>query len=558
MGQPKTGVGDQGGQLNKHGRPIRSPRGAELNCQGWPQEAALRMLMNALDPDIAEQPRDLIACGATGKVLRDWESYDETVEALKALKDDETLLVQFGKPEGAFGTGKEAPRVLIANSNLAAHRSNSGILKQRGPALQLQASAASWTYVGTQQALPTAFQVFDAIAGKHFDGDLAGKLIVSGGMGSSGGALPLAAGMLGAAFLGIDADGERIRRRIRAGYCDYCVNTLDEALRILKNAVRQKQAVSVGLVGNCADVIPALADRGVLPDILTDQTGPHDLLYGYIPSSLNAEEADALRHENPEEYLARSRDSLCRHFSGMLALQKLGSVVFEFGNNLRAAAEECGVAEAASAFPGFVEAYLQPLFSAGLAPVRWVALSGEPADIRRFEDLALELFPDDDLMARWIPLTRKYVRFQGLPARVCWMQQETRVALAERVNSLVSEGVLKAPLVIALDHAGDSGIASRNALSENQKEGSEAASDLPALNALLNRAAGASWLSLEVATDYSQATVALVADGTPQAGKALPRVLKKDYALELFRLAAATGEKTRGAAHRTEFKTRKP
>ncbi len=414
------------------------------------------MLMNSLDSNLAEQPGDLVACGATQRVLRDWESYGETVEALKSLKNDETLLIQSGTPAGVLATHQEAPRVLIANTNPASRRPISGNPEQGGPALLPQASATSWTWVGTQEALPTAFQVFDAIAREHFvGGDLAGKLIVSGGMGAAGGALPLAAGMLGAAFLGIDVEGERIRRRIRAGYCDYCVNTLDEALRVLKNAVRQKQGVSVGLVGNCADVIPELASRGVLPDVLTDQTSAHDLLHGYIPAGLNAEEAGALRKENPEEYLSRSCDSLARHFSGMLALQKMGSIVFELGNNLRAAAEECGAAGAATSFPGFVETYLQPLLSAGLAPVRWAALSGEAADIRRLDDLALELLPDDALLARWIPLARRFVRFQGLPARVCWMGNDARIALARRVNQLVAEGAFKAPLVIALDHAGN-------------------------------------------------------------------------------------------------------
>ena len=345
-------------------------------------------------------------------------------------------------------------------------------------------------------------------------------------------------GCSGAAFLGIEADGERIRRRIRAGYCDYCVNTLDEALRILKNAVRQKQGVSVGLVGNCAEVIPELASRGVLPDILTDQTSAHDLLHGYIPAGLNAEEAGALRRENPEEYLFRSRESLARHFSGMLALQKMGAIVFEFGNNLRAAAGECGAAGAANTFPGFVEAYLQPLVSAGLAPVRWIALSGEAADIRRLDDLALELFPDDPLLARWIPLARKFVRFQGLPARVCWMGNDARIALARRVNGLVAEEVFKAPLVIALDHAASG----RSEVSGEANEEKEMLSKSPNLNAILNTASGASWVSLHIGAGYGAVTVVMVADGTPQAPKIIPRALENDFALEVLRLAARAAE----------------
>jgi urocanate hydratase len=516
--------------------PVRAHRGAELNCQGWPQEAALRMLMNSLDPDVAEQPRDLIACGATQRVLRDWESYAATVEALKPLKNDETLLIQSGKPGDVVKTHSGAPRVLITNSNPAPRRAIPSNLEQRRTAMLPQASAASWTWVGTQEALPTAFLVFDAISRKHFNGDLTGKLIVSGGLGAAGGALPLAAGMLGAAFLGIEADGERIRRRIRAGYCDYCVNTLDEALRILKNAVRQKQGVSVGLVGNCADVMPELASRGVLPDILTDQTSAHDLLNGYVPSGLLAEEAIALRNENPQKYLSRSRESLARHFRGMLALQQMGSIVFEIGNNLCTAATESGVAEAATAFPCFAAAHLQPLLEKGLTPVRWVALSGEAADIRRLDDLALELFPDDLMLKKWIPLARKYVRFQGLPARVCWMEEKARIALAARVNQLVAEGAFKAPFVVAVDHAGGNEVPSRSlGLKEDKKE-MPSAGDRPVESRLLNATSGASWLSLEVGAGSSQATVALVVDGSPQAAKNIPRALGNSIAFEVFGL----------------------
>jgi urocanate hydratase len=541
MRQQKTDVGDRGGRLGKQGQPVRAPRGAGISCQGWPQEAALRMLMNSLDPDVSEQPSDLIACGATAKILHDWESYNATVEALKSLKNDETLLVEGGRPRGVVKTRLEAPRVQIFNANLSTRRPVSENLQPRAP-VQPQASATSWTYVGTQETLPTTFLVFDAISRRHFNGDLAAKLVVSGGMGPAGGALPLAAGMLGAAFLGIDVDGERIRRRIRAGYCDYCVNTLDEALRILKNAVRQRQGVSVGLVGNCADVIPELADRGVLPDILTDQTSAHDLLYGYIPSGITLKEAATLRHENPEEYLSRSRDSLARHFGGMMALQKMGAIVFEFGNYICAAAEEYGVVDASSALVSSAESYLQPLLDEGMVPVRLVALSGEPGDIRRLDDLVVELFPDDTHLARWIPLARKYMRFQGLPARVCWMHEETRVLLAERVNSLVGEGVFKAPMVIALDQAATVVKHSHNAESEDQSEASETTRNLTAPSATLSAASGASWLSLEIGVSRSRATVVLVADGTPQAAKALPRVLKNDYALEIIRQASGARE----------------
>jgi urocanate hydratase len=538
MGQSSPGSRIKADGACGGNQPVRAARGAGLSCQGWPQEAALRMLMNSPDPEVAEQPGNLIACGSTGKVLRDWESFRSTVGTLKVLRNDETVLVESGKPAGVVKTHPEAPLVLIVNSNPALRQPIAGKIERQGLALPSRASAAGWTYVGTQETLPTAFLVFDAIGREHFSGDLTGKLIVSGGMGAAGGALPLAAGMLGAAFLGIDPDGEGIRRRIRAGYCDYCVNTLDEALRILKNAVRQKQSVSVGLVGNCADVIPELAGRGVLPDILTDQTGADTLLNGYIPAGVNEEEAVSLRRARPEEYLSRARDSLARHFEGMVALQGLGSVVFEFGNNIRAAAEECGVAEAASAFPSFAEAYLQPLLSAGHSPVRWVALSGEPADIRRLDDLVLELCPNDVLLARWISLARRYVRYQGLPARVCWLGQEARIALARCVNQLVAEGVFKAPMVVALDHV-SSGM--EISLRAGQEE-IAASSNSPALDALINTASGASWLSLEFGSGHSQATVALVADGSPQTAENLAHALSNDYALELLRLAARAVE----------------
>lgn len=541
MAQPKNRVGNQGGPPGKGIQRVRSPRGPGLNCLGWHQEAALRLLMNSLDPDVAEQPRELIACGTTGKVLSTWETYHATVEALKALKNDETLLVQSGGPVGVLATRQYAPRVLITDTGLTGSWPAEDKLDQtdnRAVPLPGAADPGSWTYVGTQENLPVAFEVLDAIAREHFRDDLAGKLIVSGGMGAAGGALPLAAVMLGAAFLGIEVDGERIRRRIRAGYCDYCVNTLDEALRILKNAVRQKQGVAVGLVGNCAEVVPELASRGVLPDILTDQTSAHDLLNGYVPAGLNAEDADALRRENPHEYLTRSRDSIARHFEGMLALQKFGSIVFEFGNGLGDAAELCGVPDAASAFPDFAEIYLRPLLSAGSAPIRWVALSGELADVRRFDELALELFPDNLPLARWIRLAGKYVRFQGLPARVFWMDQETRIQLAERLNSLVADGVLKAPFVIAFEQA------ARNQTSTAAKPGNlegnqDSAGDWSNVELALGAASGTSWASLRCGRAYSQATMALVADGAPNAAGSFASVLQNDYAIDFIRFATA-------------------
>ncbi len=503
------------------------------------------MLMNSLDPDVAEQPDNLIACGATGRVLRDWESYNAATEALKSLRNDETLVVQSGVPIGVIKTQQEAARVIITSTGQVGcglTPDQSDQLGQRRLPMLAGTDPASWTYTGTQDALPTAFQVLDAIAQIHFGGNLGGKLIVSGGMGAAGGSLPHAAGMLGGAFLGIDVDGERIRRRIRTGYCDYCVNTLDEALRILKNAVRQKQSISVGLVGNCSDLMPELANRGVLPDILTDQTSTHDLLNGYIPSGLDAVQASMLRHKSPEEYLSRSRESIVRHFNAMVALKKLGSIVFEFGNNLCAKAQKCGVVGATTAFPNFVETYAPLLLDEGKSLVRWVALSGGPGDIRRLDDLVIELLPDDPQLARWIPLARKYVRFQGLPARVCWMDQAACILLAGRVNKLVAEGVFKAPIAIALNHVGRDAVTSRHVGAEGQKHPFEAANSRQPVDSLLNAALGASWLSLETGPGYSHATVVLVADGTPETANALPRVLKKDFAREVLRQAAAVLE----------------
>jgi len=393
-------------------QPVRAPRGNSLVCKGWQQEAAMRMLMNNLDPDVAERPQELIIYGGTGKAARNWACYHAIVAALKDLENDETLLVQSGKPVGVFRTHEAAPRVLIANANLVGHWATwekFRELERLGLTMYGQMTAGSWIYIGTQGILQGTYETFAAAALKHFGSDLAGKLVVSGGMGGMGGAQPLAATLNGAAFLGIEVDQERIKRRIRSGYCDICVNSLDEAIRILKVAVRQKHAVSVGLVGNCADVIPELARRGIVPDLLTDQTSAHDPLNGYVPSGLSLEDAAELRHKNPEDYLKRSYDSMARHVTGMLELQKLGAATFDYGNNIRTMAFEHGGVKDAYNFPGFVPAYIRPLFCEGRGPFRWVALSGEPSDIYRTDDLVLELFPDNAILNRWIRLARKHV-----------------------------------------------------------------------------------------------------------------------------------------------------
>src|SRR5437870_7062507 len=381
-------------------RNIHAPHGREISCKGWHQEAALRMLMNNLDPDVAEKPDDLIVYGGTGKAARDWRSFDGIVRSLRDLENDETLLVQSGKPVGVFRTHEYAPRVLIANANLVGSWSNWDEfhrLERLGLTMYGQMTAGSWIYIGSQGIVQGTFETFAAAANKHFGGSLEGKLIVSGGMGGMGGAQPLAATMAGASFLGIDVDAERIKKRLKTGYCDFMVNNLDEALRILKNAIRKKEAVSAGLVGNCAEVIPELAERGVLPDILTDQTSAHDPLNGYVPAGMSLEKALELRQRDPQSYSEHSLDSMARHVEGMLQLQKMGSVTFDYGNNIRTFAFQRGVKNAYD-FPGFVPAYIRPLFCEGRGPFRWVALSGEPSDIAVTDDLVLELFPDNRIL----------------------------------------------------------------------------------------------------------------------------------------------------------------
>src|SRR6202035_325530 len=433
---------------------IRAPRGTELSCKGWQQEAALRMLMNNLDPEIAERPADLVIYGGSGKAARNWACYDAIVASLRALENDETLLVQSGKPVGIFRTHEYAPRVLIANANLVGHWNNwekFSELDRKGLTMYGQMTAGSWIYIGSQGILQGTYETFAAAGRQHFQSDLAGKLVASGGMGGMGGAQPLAATLNGAAFLGIDVDPERIKRRVKTGYCDVMVNDLDEALRILKNAVRKREATSVGLVGNCADVIPELARRGVVPDLLTDQTSAHDPIGGYIPQGLDVAQADELRKSDPDAYRKRSLESMAKHVEGMLALQKLGSVTFDYGNNIRTFAFEQGVKNAYD-FPGFVPAYIRPLFCVGRGPFRWAALSGEASDISRTDQLILRMFPYNEHLTRWIKLAQKRVKFQGLPSRICWLGYGERDKFGLALNELVARGEVKAPVVMGRDH----------------------------------------------------------------------------------------------------------
>ena len=502
----------------------------------------MRMLMNNLDEDVGERPRDLVVYGGTGKAARNWDCYHAIVRSLKELGNDETLLVQSGKPVGVFKTHEYSPRVLIANSNLVGHWSNwqkFNELERAGLMMYGQMTAGSWIYIGSQGIVQGTFETFGAAGEKHFGGDLSGKLIVSGGMGGMGGAQPLAATMNGAAFLGIDVDPERIKKRLKTGYCDFMVNTLDEALRILKNAVRKKENVSVGLVGNCADVIPELAERGVVPDILTDQTSAHDPLNGYVPNGMSLADALDLRKRDPKAYEEKSLDSIARHVEGMLRLQKMGSVTFDYGNNIRTFAFQRGVKDAYD-FPGFVPAYIRPLFCEGRGPFRWVALSGEPSDIHATDDLVLELFPENRILRRWIDLARKRIKFQGLPARICWLGCGERAQFGLAMNDMVKKGRLKAPIVMGRDHLDCGSVASPFRETESMKDGSDAVADWPLLNALLNTAAGASWVSIHngggVGIGYSlHAGQVTVADGTEAMAKRIERVLTTDPGMGIIR-----------------------
>ncbi len=536
-------------------RLIRAPRGRELTCKGWHQEAALRMLMNNLDPEVAEKPEELIVYGGAGKAARNWECFDALVRSLRELENDETLLVQSGKPVGIFRTHEWAPRVLIANANLVPHWATLEEflrLEALGLIMYGQMTAGSWIYIGTQGIVQGTFETFAAVAERHFGGDLRGRLVVSGGMGGMGGAQPLAATMNGAAYLGIEVDPARIERRIRTGYCDRMTFDLDEALRWVLEAKARGEALSVGLVGNCADVLPELVRRGIVPDVLTDQTSAHDPLNGYIPAGLSVEQAEALRRTHPQDYIKRAYDSIARHVEAMLALKRQGAVTFEYGNNIRKQAELAGVTDAFE-FPGFVVAYIRPLFCQGRGPFRWVALSGDPEDIRKTDELVLELFPDDHILRRWITLAREKVRFQGLPARICWLGYGERAEFGLAINEWVREGKLAAPIVIGRDHLDCGSVASPYRETEGMKDSSDAIADWPILNALLNTASGASWVAFHhgggVGIGYSlHAGQVIVADGTHEGAVRVERVLTNDPGIGIARHADAGYEEAKATA----------
>jgi len=527
-------------------RTVRAPRGNELSCRGWQQEAALRMLMNNLDPDVAERPDDLVVYGGTGRAARSWECFDAIVATLRRLESDETLLVQSGKPVAVFRTHSAAPRVLIANSNLVGRWANWDTfreLERAGLTMYGQMTAGSWIYIGSQGILQGTYETFGAVAKTHFDGSLSGRLVASAGLGGMGGAQPLAATMLGAAFLGVEVDPERIAKRVATGYCDRQTASLDEALAWLEEARAERRPLSVGLVGNAADVMPELLRRGVVPDVLTDQTSAHDALNGYVPVGLTLDEAARLRASDPREYVRRASESMATHVRALLELRARGAVTFDYGNNLRTVAYDAGVTNAFD-YPGFVPAYIRPLFCEGKGPFRWVALSGDPRDIHRTDDLILELFPHDEQLARWITLARERVHFQGLPARICWLGQGERARFGVAMNDLVASGEISAPIVIGRDHLDTGSVASPFRETEGMNDGSDAIADWPILNAMLNVASGASWVSFHhgggVGIGNSlHAGQVIVADGTPEMRDRLQRVLTNDPGIGVARHADA-------------------
>lgn len=517
---------------------LRSPRGTQISCKGWHQEAALRMLHNNLDPEVAERPDDLVVYGGTGKAARNWESFDAIVRTLRNLENDETMLVQSGKPVGVFRTHEDAPRVLIANSNLVGRWSNWEVfrdLEAKGLMMYGQMTAGSWIYIGTQGIVQGTFETFAACANTHFGGSLEGKLVVTGGVGGMGGAQPLAAVLNGASCIAIDVDPARIQKRLDSGYCDKIAYSLDEAMKMLEG----RPAISVGLVGNCADVLPEMVRRGIVPDVLTDQTSAHDPLGGYIPNGMSLAEANSLRITNPEEYVKRSVATMGVHVQAMLDLKAMGAITFDYGNNIRANAVDAGVKNAFD-IKGFVPEYIRPLFCEGKGPFRWVALSGNPADIARTDRLALEMFPHNETLNRWMRLAKDRVHFQGLPARICWLGYGERAEFALAMNDLVRKGELEAPIVIGRDHLDCGSVASPNRETEDMKDGTDAVADWPLLSAMINVASGASWVSLHngggVGIGYSQHSgIVVVADGTKRMDRRLENVLTADPGMGVIR-----------------------
>jgi urocanate hydratase len=527
-------------------RIIRSPRGTALTCKGWQQEAALRMLMNNLDPDVAERPDDLIVYGGSGKAARNWESFDAIVRVLTTLEHDETLLVQSGKPVGVFQTHPGAPRVLISNAMLVpawATWETFRDLEHRGLTMYGQMTAGSWIYIGSQGIVQGTYETLAAVGRQHFGGSLSGRLVVTAGLGGMGGAQPLAAVMNGAAALVIEVDPARIAKRLATKYLDESTDSLDEALRRVDAWKRDGVGRSIGLRANAADVLPELVARGVTPDVVTDQTSAHDALNGYVPNGIPLAEAGRLRERQPDEYISRSMAAMADHVRAMLTLRQRGAIVFDYGNNIRAQARLAGVSNAFD-IPGFVPEYIRPLFCEGKGPFRWVALSGDPDDIHVTDEAALEMFAHDEALVRWIHLAQERVPFQGLPARILWLGYGERARFGLRLNELVREGRLHAPIVIGRDHLDTGSVASPNRETEGMRDGSDAIADWPVLNALLNTSSGATWVSMHhgggVGIGYSlHAGMVIVADGTTDADERLERVLSCDPGIGVLRHADA-------------------
>jgi urocanate hydratase len=531
-------------------RVVRAPRGPQISCKSWPQEAALRMLMNNLDPEVAERPDDLVVYGGIGKAARNWECFDAIVRALRELENDQTLLVQSGKPVGVFRTHPEAPRVLISNSMLVpawATWDHFYELDRKGLMMYGQMTAGSWIYIGTQGILQGTYETFAAAARQHFGGSLKGRLVVTAGLGGMGGAQPLAATMNEGVMIAVDVDRHRIERRLVTRYLDEATESLDDALARAREAQAAERPLSIGLLGNAADVLPELLRRGVVPDLLTDQTSAHDPLNGYVPNGMPYEKALKMREAHPKRYMAEARRSMAEHVRAMLALRRLGAVTFDYGNNIRAEAKAAGVEDAFD-FPGFVPAYIRPLFCEGKGPFRWAVLSGDPDDLKVTDDAVLRTFPEDQALARWIKLARERVKSQGLPARICWLGYGERAKMGLVFNRLVRQGVVKAPIVIGRDHLDAGSVASPNRETEAMKDGSDAVADWPILNALVNTASGATWVSVHhgggVGMGYSiHAGMVVVADGTEAADARLQRVLTSDPGTGVMRHADAGYER---------------
>jgi len=528
------------------GKIIQAPQGNRLNCKNWQIEAPYRMIQNNLNPEVAEDPKNLIVYGGKGKAARNWDCYNAIIESLKKLNEDETLLIQSGKPVGVLRTHEAAPRVLIANSNLVPEWANwdhFNELDKRGLMMYGQMTAGSWIYIGTQGILQGTYETFAAAAKQHFNSDLSGKFVLTAGLGGMGGAQPLAVTMNNGVILTIEVDSKRIERRLATNYLEVATESLDEAIKMVQDAVNSKKPLSIGLLGNAADIVPKMAQMDIIPDLVTDQTSAHDELDGYIPNGITYREAIRLRKSNPEQYVQESYQAMAEHCRGILKLMEKGAICFDYGNNLRGQAKKAGVNNAFD-FPGFVPAYVRPLFCEGKGPFRWVALSGEPEDIFKTDEKVIELFPEDKTLVRWIKLARDKIQFQGLPARICWLNYMQRSKFGVELNKMVASGELSSPVVIGRDHLDTGSVASPYRETESMKDGSDAVADWPLLNALINTASGATWVSIHHGGGVGMglaihAGQVICADGTPEMEKRIMRVLSNDPGLGILRHADA-------------------